>query len=715
MTSWLARIAVGRTRLILIVAVIVFIGAGAFGIPVVSHLSPPGNDVNAESTKASVLYRKATGESIAPAVVALVTPKAGVSSAAGKARVHEIATELAKTRIVKSVQEPFDARGNLNPGAQSMVDKHQKSALVVVSFKSASESTSIDTADALELQFKNDKDVVLGGRAIAEAQIDDTVTSDLVRSEIVAVPILLLLALLFFRGVIAAILPLALAAMVTFLTMSSVRVATEFMPMSSYAINLTTALAMGLGIDYALLMVSRYREALCEFGPGAEAIRKTIATAGRTVLFSAVTVAASLASLMVFPQVYLYSLGFAGLIVSAASALCSLLVMPAVLAALGTRVNALAPARLQRAADRDADHLQQGRWYRLAQVVMRRPWTVAIITGTIMILLGAPFLNIKFTSADETVLPKGKSARTVGERIKRDFPSNNTDPIRVIIKGKPTQAEVADVGVALRGIPGIAQAVQQPLQTKADSSSIAVVNVYTKGAALSPHSQTVVRKVRTSDLNIGKKDVLVGGPTAELVDQQKSLLDRAPLALLIVVSVTLICLFLLTGSLVLPIKAVIMNFLTVSATFGTMVFIFQEGHFESILRFTSQGALESAQPVILCALVFGLSTDYGVFLLSRIKEARDNGASDSEAVAIGLERTGRIVTAAALLFCIAMGSVSTSSLVTVKQIGFGTAFAVLLDATVVRALLVPALMKLLGSRNWWAPKFLRRVGTISHG
>jgi RND superfamily putative drug exporter len=426
-------------------------------------------------------------------------------------------------------------------------------------------------------------------------------------------------------------------------------------------------------------------------------------TAGRTVLFSSLTVAVALASLIVFPQRFLYSMGIGGAAVALFAALVALVVLPAVLSLLGPRVNALSPAFLQRRAARDAKPTQAGFWYRLSRFVMRRPAPIAIASASFLIALGIPFLSIKFTSVDAQVLPASASARQVDTALRTDFPPFRDVPIRVVVDGGG-QSAVANVSSALRREPGIA-AVERPQPL---NGGVTVIDAVSKSPWISQASKDTVNRVR--DLpNPPGSNMMVSGATAHFVDFQSSLASHLPVALAIVVVATLAILFAMTGSVILPVKSLLMNVLNLSAVFGILVLIFQDGNLEGLLGYTSQGALEQTMPILMFAVAFGLSTDYAVFLLSRIKEAREGGASDSEAVALGLERTGRIVTAAAALFAIAIGAFATSEIVFIKENGIGTALAVLIDASIIRALLVPSLMELLGKWNWWAPAPLRRL------
>jgi RND superfamily putative drug exporter len=426
-------------------------------------------------------------------------------------------------------------------------------------------------------------------------------------------------------------------------------------------------------------------------------LRRTLNTSGRTILFSSLTVAAAIASLTVFPEKFLYSMGIGGVLVALVACGVSLLVLPAVLKLLGPRVNALAPRSWQRPLE-----VGDGFWYRLSHFVIRRPLPVAIAGAALLLLLGLPFVGIKFTSVDASVLPTSTSSRQVSDILAKDFPDSSKSTVYVIADAPADDsAKVPALVDQIKSLPSVTGADAAPA-----GSGHWRIDVHTSGGGLAASTLDVVKGIRSLESPL---HVEVGGSSATFIDLQASLGAHLPIAIAIVITATVVLLFLMTGSVVLPLKAVVMNALTLSAAFGVLVLIFQDGNLSGLLDFTSQGALESTQPVLLFAIVFGLSTDYGVFLLSRIKEARDAGETNSEAVAIGLGRTGRVVTAAALLFCVAIGAFATSQIVFIKELGIGTAAGVILDATIVRAFLVPSLMGLLGRWNWWAPAPLRRV------
>jgi RND superfamily putative drug exporter len=394
-------------------------------------------------------------------------------------------------------------------------------------------------------------------------------------------------------------------------------------------------------------------------------------------------------------------MGIAGAIVAVTAATLALTVLPALLSVLGPRVNALAPRRLRRAAEAEARPAEHGFWYTLSHLVMRRPAQVAVASAALLIALGIPFTHIKFIQTDARVLPTTASARQVDTALKRQFPPNRTSPLEVVIGAPANSAQVKQLADRIGSLSDVSAVSTQPAGPH--NALIAVAPIHDP---LNSQTDQLVRNIRAINAPVY---VGVAGETASFVDLEHSLGAHLPVVLVIVIGTTLLVLFLFTGSVLLPVKAVLMNFLTLSAMFGILVFIFQDGHLQALLSFHSEGAIDATQPIFLFAVAFGLATDYGVFLLSRIKEAREAGAPNAEAVAVGLERTGRIVTAAALLFAVAIGAFATSQIVFIKELGIGAALAVLIDATIIRAVLVPALMRLLGRANWWAPRPLRRL------
>jgi uncharacterized membrane protein YdfJ with MMPL/SSD domain len=694
MFDYLARLANGRARRVGLFAIVFFLLAGAIGGSVADRLDPYGaEDPDTETVKA--MDRLEDAGLRVPAVI-VVVQDAPVADPATKQRVVALEREIRERPDVASVTGYYDTR------SPTFVSRNGESTYFAVALKATRDKELQETGAEIAEQLADDPGVVVGGFAVATEQVNKQVEEDLKKAELLAFPLLFLLSLLFFRSLVAALLPLMIGALAIIGTFLILRVASEFASISIFALNLTTALGLGLAIDYSLFIVSRYREEIAKSGPGLEAMKRVLATSGRTVFFSSLTVAAAMASLLVFPQRFLYSMGLGGALVALFAALISLTVLPAVLTLLGNRVNAGAPKFLQRRAEADARPTQEGFWYRLSRFVMRRPVPVATLSALFLIVLGLPFLQIKFNTVDPTVLPESASARVAYDTVSKEFPPYHDTPIWVAVEGGPEAA--AQLAAQVRKVDGVAE-VAPPQQL---ASGVTALQVISTNPFVSDESQQTVKAIRALQAPPGTT-VLVGGATADFVDFQTSLSEHLPIALAIVILSTLVILFLMTGSVVLPIKSLIMNFLNLSAVFGLLVLIFQDGRFESFLDYSSPGALEQTMPILLFAVAFGLSTDYAVFLLSRIKEARDDGASDSESVAIGLERTGRIVTAAALLFAVAMGAFATSEIIFIKENGVGTALAVLIDASIIRALLVPSLMELLGKWNWWAPAPLRRL------
>jgi uncharacterized membrane protein YdfJ with MMPL/SSD domain len=695
MFNSLASLAQRHGKRTVVLAAILFVVAAALGGGVASKLAPYGaDDPDTEAVKAADRLEDAGYRD--PSVIVLVQD-VDPTSRQGQARIARLEDRLKADGEVATVTSYLDTR---SPNFQS---RDGDATYLAVGLKPTDDKEQQDAAKTIADDLEGQPGVSVGGIALAQEQVNKQVEEDLRTAEMLAFPILFLLSLLFFRSGVAALLPLMIGGLAIVGTFLLLRVANEAVDVSIFALNLTTGLGLGLAIDYSLFVVSRYREEIAKSGPGLEAMRRTMNTAGRTVLFSSLTVAAALASLMVFPQRFLYSMGLGGTLVALLAATISLTVLPAVLALLGNRVNALSPRFLQRRAERDAQSMESGFWYRLSRFVMRRPIGVATATAVLLIVLGIPFYSLKFTSVDAQVLPEDASARQVDSVMRAEFPPFRDTPNLLLVENATPEA-VAAVEREVSQVPGIAQV--QPAQQLGNGD--AVIHAYSNQSYISDTSRDAVKAIRDLPAPAGSQ-LLVGGAAADFVDLQSSLADHAPIALGIVIVATLIVLFLMTGSVILPVKQLVMNALNLSAVFGILVFVFQDGRLEGLLDYRGQGALEQTMPILLFAVVFGLSTDYGVFLLSRIKEAHDSGIRSSEAVAVGLERTGRIVTAAAVLFAIAIGAFATSQIIFIKENGIGTALAVLIDASLIRALLVPSLMELLGDWNWWAPKPLRRL------
>jgi RND superfamily putative drug exporter len=689
----LARLAISRAWVVVVVAVVLVGLSGVLGGPVSSQLHQGGfTNPRSESETAIRNLARVTGVRADRNIIALVKIGA-IDSAAAHTEIGAVTSTLAADPAIKAAFSYYQTHD------PTMVSRDGTETLVVAVFHSTVNDDAIAAAsNRLQENFKSDSAVTLGGVGTVFAEVQATVQADLSRAESIAFPVLFVLMLFVFRGAVAAFLPLMVGGITVLGTFLGLRLVNAETPLSIFALNLATGLGLGLSIDYSLFMVSRFREELAAGKDVPEAVRTTVKTAGRTIFFSSLTVAAALSSMMLFPLNFLFSMGVGGVIVVAIASATALLVLPAVLRLLGTRVNALAPRRWQR-----HETTSRGFWYSLSHFVMRRSVIVAIVSGGVLIAVGLPFLNIKFNSVDADTLPTSASARVVNTAIKQDFPGQIGAPVFIVMQaGQDRGADVAAYVDRVSHVNGVV-AGTRPQYLGAEIWS---ANANLGNAPYTPEATRAFRAIRALGAGF---PVQVSGLTGYFVDLQKGLLDTLPFAAAMVAGTTLIILFLMTGSAVLPVKTVLMNLLTLSATYGALVFIFQYGNLEGVLGYKSSGALEQTQPILIFAIIFGLSTDYGVFLLARIKEARDGGHKNTDAVGLGLQRTGRIVTAAALLFCVAIGAFATSSIVFIKEFGAGVVVGVLVDASIVRALLVPSLMGVLGEWNWWAPGFLRRL------
>jgi RND superfamily putative drug exporter len=642
MFALLADLAWRRPRRVLVAAIVLAIAAGAFGASTPSRLSASDNDYQdkgSESYRTFQLLSQRTGVIPGPSIVVI----------ASRRDAAEAVSVLRRDPAVAAVRRA--GRGG--------------SVVVSAYLRDGS-----DTSGAAR-RIVHDAPGLVGGPAVASQQVRHQSERDLLRAELIAFPLLLVLGVWIFRGLVAALLPVAAGLLSIATTLAMLRIANSTVTISVFALNLVTGAGLGLAIDYSLLLLSRYREELAHSEPRA-ALQATIATAGRTVAFSAVTVAAAFASLSVFPLGFLRSMAIGGVAVALLAGVVALLVIPALFALLGRRVDSLAIRRGKEPGT--------GGWYRFAHGVMRRPLPIAVATAAVLVALGLPFLGVRFTGVDASVLPASASARQVQDAIKARAPEH------VVSTSRATLARVGR-------LPGVAAMTPpRPL-----GGGLWTADVTPRARPMSGNAKALVRRIRALP------GTRVGGVTAWYLDTSASLRSHLPAAGAILALTIVTLLYLVTRSVILPLKAVVMNALSLSAAFGVLVWVFQDGRLEGLLRYSSQGALELTQPVLLFAIAFGLATDYGVFLLSRIREAHESGLENREAVALGLERTGRVVTAAALLFCVAVGSFATSGIVIVKEIGIGIALAVAIDASLVRALLVPSLMALLGDWNWWRP------------
>lgn len=541
-------------------------------------------------------------------------------------------------------------------------------------------------------------EVKVGGTVPTTVTINEQVSEDIARAEMLSLPVLMALLVVVFGGLAAAALPLLtgmVAILGAFTVLHAIALATD---LSIFAVNVATFLGLGLAIDYGLFMVARFREELRRTQTVEDALGATMATAGRTVLISGVTVAISMGGLVLFPQIFLKSMGYGGVATVVVDMIAALTLLPAALAVLGPRVNALSLRR--RSAASTAEPARGGGWHRTASTVMRRPVLYAVAATALLLAIGAPFLRINWGGVDPRVLPEGTEVRVVSHTLERDFPGNATSPIDVVVQGRTDPAALAE---RLRQMPGVTGAA-----VTGQSAEVSRIAVTFDGDAQSDAARDLVERIRQMPAPPGTT-IYVGGVTATVIDQLDSLADTLPQVALVVGTAIFVLLFLAFGSVVLPVKAIAVNLLSLAAAFGAVVWIFQDGNLSGLLDFTATGSIAPAMPILMLLLLFGVSMDYEVFLLSRVREQYDLTGDNTAAVAAGVQRTGAIITGAALLLMVAIGAMATSGVSFIKLIGVGMAIAIALDATVVRLILVPAAMRLLGRANWWAPGPLARL------
>src|SRR5215213_1278084 len=694
--SRLGSFAVRRRRAVLAGTALFFVIAAALGSGVFDKLSTGGfQDPDAESTRAADLLEARFGQGD-PNLVLLVTPDGDDVDApeaveAGTALTGRLADEAGVAQAVS-----YWTLGSPPPLRSDEGDE-----ALVLAFVDGDEDQVEEAVADLTDGYEGEHDglvVAVGGQDAVFHQVGTTIESDLARAESIAVPLTLLFLVLVFGGLVAASLPLFIGGLAVFGAFLSLALLSEVTDVSIFSINLTTAMGLGLAIDYGLFMVSRYREELRAGRTVEAAVVRTVETAGRTVAFSGLTVAVSLSALLVFPLYFLRSFAYAGIAVVLVASSVSVVSLAALLAVLGPRVNKL------QLWHRPPPEEGTGFWHRVAMAVMKRPLPIAAVVTVGLLLLGAPFLGVQFAQPDDRVLPEGNPAREVSERLREDFSSRETNAFAVVTAddGPVADGDVAAAAATLSQVEGV-ERVDARTGSYVDGTLVfppgAVSERFEGGEAL-------VGGLREAPSPV---DLLVGGGSASLVDSKEAILDRLPLAGAIVAMATFVLLFLAFGSVVVPLKAILLNVLSLTATFGAMVWVFQEGHGSGLLDFTATGALDTSTPILMFCIAFGLSMDYEVFLLSRIKEEHDRTGDNPRSVAAGLERTGRLVTAASALLAITFVAFSTSGISFIKLFGVGLALAVVMDATIIRGLLVPAFMRLAGELNWWAPAPLRRL------
>ncbi len=673
----------------------------AFGLSknVEQHLKAAGfSDPASESARAQALLIEKSGADSQPAIILMVTPRKGE----GRLPLHSPALRREAGRLIailRSLDGVARVENPLHGGSPQLIAPNRSSLLLAAYFSSSDVQVLTNAADEASERISSKRfQVTVGGLAAGFNEVNDTVRTDLVRAELIAFPLLALLLLIVFRGVIAASIPLLVGMVSVGGTFLALLVMSKFVDTSVFALNITTAMGLGLAVDYGLLMVSRYREELERNGASRESHRRLVESAGRTIVFSGLTVAAAMAALTLLPQRFLYSVGAGGAIVAIFAAFGALLLVPSLLALLGERVNALSLRPGPALSD------ESGGWYRLAGGVMRHPVAVALTSAALLLLLAVPVLGVKLTIPGTDSVAPGSPSREVVATINRDYPRTLGTPITVTVDGPATAAQLRRLSQRIAAVKGVGP----PAPFQRASRDVATANFGLRGStdeALSDESQEAVRKIRAIT---GPAALLVSGYTAEFLDLKKSLGQNLPLVIGIIALTTLVLLFMLTGSVVLPLKTLLMNLLTLAGTLGVIVAAFQWGLLDGPLGYSGPKGMETSTLVLMFAVIFGLSTDYAVLVLARIKEMHDSGLPNEEAVARGIARTGRVITAAGVCLAAVFLAFTTSSIFFMKEAGIGYAAAVLIDTTLVRALLVPALMRLFGDWNWWAPAPLRR-------
>jgi uncharacterized membrane protein YdfJ with MMPL/SSD domain len=683
-------------RVLLVVLAITAIAA-PLGIHVRDHLKPRGFDVDGSgSANARALIIRGSGADPANSVLALVRLDAPLDTAKAGGMLDAVEARLRRDPAVKTV---LDWRTAHNP---AMISRNRRSTYAIAALRPLNDKQQEEAGERLLAAFAADPHVTLGGNPVANREISTTIEDDLRRAELLGVPLIVLLSFFIFRGFVASLLAPLAGVITVLISFFLLRELTSFTSLSIYALNLVTGLSIGLSIDWSLLLLSRYREERAQTADLQLALRRALGPAGHTILFSALTVAASLATLLVFPLRFLRSMGYGGIVASTVAMLVALIVLPTVLRLLGNRIDALTLPRW-----RDPRRLAEPprRWRVLGRLTTAYAIPVATIVIVVMLVVATPLLRIRWTTVDASSLPSSAQAHRADQTINRssEFVRNGGTPFYLAFEapatpaGAAAAATLADHAQRLAGV----RAVAPPRQLRGAWE----IDLVTKDPPYSATTQRLVGELHSLKPGF---PLFVGGDAAAFHDERHAIGSHVPLAIALLAAATFVILFLLSGSLVAPLLALLMNALTLAAAFGTLILIFQDGRFESLLAYTSQNAVDLTIPLVLAALVFAISTDYGVFLLSRVREQRLQGRSDREAIGNSVATVGRIVTSAAVLFAVSIGVFGISDIVVLKILGIGTALSVLADSVLVRCLLLPSTLTLLGRHAWWLPSSLRR-------
>ena len=709
--SSLGNLAVQRARWVLAIALVVMATAGVIGPGVISQLQSQGyTDPNAASTRVADLLEEEFGAET-PFLTLIIDSDAPVDSPGVASRAGELVAQLQAEPEVDRVVSYWTS-GNLS----ALRSDDGRAGLILLYSNELSEATF----DAVGSRFidryedlSDDIRVHVGGWAAISSAVNTNIKEDLIQAELIAVPVTLVLLLLVFGTVVAAGLPLLVGGLAILVSMVALSGFTQITDVSVFALNLVTGLGLGLGIDYALLVINRFREELGRGADTATAVRRTVATAGRTVVVSGLTVATTLIALAFYPMYFLRSFAYGGVAVVLLAVAATVILLPAVLMLLGPRINAWRVTR------RDLTPRDEGIWASIARQVMRRPWPVLLVVVPLLLALAWPALHARFGLVDERVLPRTDSAAVASALLQDRFAGNESSPVEILVPAAASDT-ADDLAQEIAALPDVVRVLTadsvvvdgavvapNPLPQGYTAAEWKRITVISDVAPRSPEGRTLVEDIAAVGLPEGS---LIGGVAAGYTDSQTAITSRLPVTIGWIAIVTMLLLFLYTGSVLLPIKAVLMNALSLSATLGLIVLIFQDGHLGWLVGdFVQTGTIDMSTIVIIAVVAFGLSMDYEIFLLSRIKEEHDAGSDTRESVALGLQRSGRIISAAALLLAVVFAAFVSSGVTSIKMMGLGVAFAILMDATVIRGLLVPAFMRVAGQWNWWAPAPLRRV------
>ena len=728
---------VHRHRVVVLLLSVLLLSVSVFGLVSGGQLSNkwPENVESGEALKLLQDELPATGSSF---VFLFLSPTLDVDDPAFERAMRDALAPLQGHDLVASVQLYHDAPADAKPQMRSD-DGH--AALARVTLTEPFDEARKDYEDLRALVRSDTLEVRATGDLPITADFDSTLEKDLQRGEVVSLPLTLLLLLLVFGTLVAALLPLGVGALAVVGGIAGVYALSRFLDVSTYAVNIVTLIGLGVAIDYSLFVVSRHREELAKGLTVEAALARSMETAGRAVFFSGLTVAIGLSGLLFFEGTFLASMGMAGAIVVALAVLYALTFLPAFLGLLGHRVEkgSVIPKKWT------AFGARGGFWHALATSVMKRPLMVLVPVLALLLVAGAPFLHVRLSNGDFHMLPEDTESRQAAEMLDAQFPGQDENAVLLVAQfpGEPLTRErvgaLYDLSRRVAAIDGVdrvesivdldprmtredyqdlltspRESWPQPLKDAAEravGNSIVVLRAVTSQDHASDEARDLVAKVR-EDRAVGDGRLLVGGQTAFDVDFIDFILERAPTAVAFIVVVTYVLLLLQVGSFLIPLKAIVMNLLSISASFGALVWVFQDGHLQWLMGFTPQ-PIDPTLPVIMFCIVFGLSMDYEVLLLSRMREEWARSKDNTAAVATGLEKSGRLITGAAAIMVIVFAAFALSRVVIIQAIGFGLALAVLLDATLVRALIVPATMRLLGRANWWGPRVLQRFAAAS--